>query len=93
MEINRIKKGQKFLYQVPGDLCNFHNIISDHDGIQIKLEHRMNIVFIPMNKFEEDEQFLFQLRDEIKTLSDNIKKSYDTLRFLSEKLLNSKYKK
>jgi hypothetical protein len=92
MEINRIKKGEKYLGQVIGELCNFHDFIADQDGLQIILDSNAKIVFIPINKFKEDEQFLFELMDEIKTLSNNIKRSYDTLRFLSEKLLNSKYK-
>jgi hypothetical protein len=46
-----------------------------------------------LNEFEESEQFLFQLRDEIEVLNFHIQKATQNIRRLSEKLLNSKYKK
>ena len=93
MQIKYIKQGKKYLVQKPGELNYFYDEIADTDGIQINFESNIKIAFIPLNEFEESEQLLFKLRDEIETLSKHLDRVCEKFRSLSSEMLRLKYKK
>lgn len=87
MKIERVKKGEKILIQSETELMYFHDTIAETDGIRVTLERPKSILFIPVEPVQDLFDTVYDLKNEIEILLEDIRQKEESIRKLVEKML------